>query len=188
MVGPDGQGLQRITDVRDSSIIYPVWSPRGDRLAYTLQGKTPEESQTGIIELGKTSAGPRHVLKGLGDTNESFTAWSWSPDETALAGYAQRFDGKPTGISILNLRTQDYQRLTPIGSDPIWLSNSRQILFHHAGGIWLVDKTNPQGAKEILSVTPDEVARRGFGVAKNDRLVYFSRQKIRSQIRIATLP
>jgi len=188
-VGPDGQGLKQITDVHESSMIYPVWSPKGDQLAYTIQGKTPEEYQTGIITVGNSAGqNSRHVLKGLGDTNESFTAWSWSPDQTALAGYGQRFDGKFTGILILNLRTQEYKRITEFGSDPVWLSDGRRLLFHRDGRIWLIDQTHPDRVKEILSVAPDEVVRRGLGVSRDGRFIYFSRQKIRSQIWMGTLP
>ncbi len=185
-VRPDGSDLQQLTDVHDSAMIHPVWSPKGDQLAYTLSGKTPQETQTGILDLAKSRTTARHTLKGRGDTNESFTAWSWSPDETALAGYRQRFDGKFTGISILDLKAQEYQDLTKFGSDPVWLSDGRRLLFHREGQIWLVDKTRPQQAKSILSIAPNEVARRGFGVSKDDRFIYFSQEKILSEIWLGT--
>jgi hypothetical protein len=53
------------------------------------------------------------------------------------------------------------------------LSDSRRLLFHDNGAIHLVD-SGTAASKEVLSIAPEEVARRGFAVSPDDRHIYFS--------------
>ena len=63
--------------------------------------------------------------------------------------------------------------VTKHGSDPVWLSDSRRLLFHDNGAIHIVDSVTG-AAKEVLSIAPEEVARRGFALSPDDRHIYFS--------------
>ena len=63
--------------------------------------------------------------------------------------------------------------MTDHGSDPVWLSDSRRLLFLDKGKISLVDSESGV-ARELLSIVPEEVARRGFAVSPDDRHIYFS--------------
>jgi hypothetical protein len=55
---------------------------------------------------------------------------------------------------------------------PVWLSDSRRLLFHHQGKLYLIDSQSKK-VRELLSVAPNEF---GFGVtlSRNDRQIYFS--------------
>jgi hypothetical protein len=63
--------------------------------------------------------------------------------------------------------------VTTHGSDPVWLSDNRRILFHDAGRLHIVN-TESGAAKEVLSIEPEEIARRGFALSPDDRQIYFS--------------
>jgi hypothetical protein len=77
------------------------------------------------------------------------------------------------GIALYSVASQTFRRLTDHGSDPVWLSDSRRLLFHHGGKIHLLDSQSG-GSRELLSIMPEEVARRGFAVSPDDRHIYFS--------------
>jgi Tol biopolymer transport system component len=86
-----------------------------------------------------------------------------------LAGFLNRDDG----IALYSMANRSFQRLTNQGSDPVWLSDSRRLFLHHGGSIHLLDSQTGT-MQELLSVTPEEIARRGFAVSPDDRQIYFS--------------
>ena len=163
--------------------LYPVWAPDGSRLVYTVRGDDPSQMRSFITTLAGATK-EEIELPGPGDPLESFTPWSWSPDGTMLTGYRQRRDGVAAGITVYNLNEKSYRRITVFGSDPVWLHKSPRLLFHSDGKIYLADIRDPGNSKPVLSVAPDEVARRGFGVSRDDRTIYFSLEKTESQVRM----
>jgi hypothetical protein len=86
-----------------------------------------------------------------------------------MAGFLNRDDG----IVLLDVASRQFRRVTKHGSDPVWLSDNRRLLFHDNGGIQMVDLATGE-IKEVLSIAPEEVARRGFAVSPDDRHIYFS--------------
>jgi hypothetical protein len=69
--------------------------------------------------------------------------------------------------------TRTYRKLTTNGADPVWLSDSRRLLFLDRGKIHLLDIATGI-TRELVSATPEEIARRGFAIAPDDRHIYFS--------------
>jgi len=94
---------------------------------------------------------------------------SLSPDGRLLAGFLNRDDG----IALYSLASRTFRRLTGHGADPVWLSDSRRILFLDGGKIHLLDSASGS-TRELVSVMPEQVARRGFAVSPDDRHIYFS--------------
>jgi serine/threonine protein kinase/Tol biopolymer transport system component len=180
-VHPDGSGLQQISDAQ-GNIVWPVWSPDGKRLAYTVFGASRSPYLIEGIRL-PTEQEPR-PLAAPADPRDSFNAWDWSPDGEKLAGFLQTDEGMFSGIAVYSFKTAAYTKLTDFGIDPIWLSDSRRLLFNHDGRLWLVD-SDTRRAREVLSLAPQEIARRGFAVSPDDRTIYFSLASTESDIWLA---
>ncbi len=177
-----GGALQQLTQVSGDSAAmvtagYPVFAPDGRRLAYTVFGVNAF-----LLELGRPwKEQSLKALPALAEPNENFSAWSWSADGRMLAGYQQRVDGSFSGVSVHSFDTQKFTKLTDFGIDPVWLPDNRRLLFHHDGRIYLVDSQSKQ-VREVLSVAPGEVAKRGFALSRNARQIYFSLARTEADI------
>lgn len=156
---------RQMTNLPGQNVAWPVWSNDARTLAFTVFGVN-----TFLLDTGKSfdQQTPRRLppfpTQGL-----LFSGWKWSPDGKTLAGFLNNNDG----IALFDIASQTYHRLTDFGSDPVWLSDRRRLLFHHAGKLFLLDSVSGK-ARELLSVAPLEVARRGFAVAPDDSQIYFS--------------
>lgn len=170
-------------------VIYPVWSPDGKRLAYTIQtnaqpGKADKQPFIATI-LPSDNLTPGKPLPPLSEPGESFTVWSWSPNGEWLAGYRQKEEAF-TGITIYSIRDERFRKLTASGSDPIWLSDNRRLLYFDSGKIFLVHIDPPYQKKEILQVSPHDIARRGFSINRDDGWIYFSQDEAEADVWLAT--
>ena len=102
------------------------------------------------------------------------------------SGWAITGAGTSAGITIYSLRTQEYERLTDFGDSPVWLSDSRRILFYDftQGKIFLVDSKSGR-VREVLSISPDIVD--SLSVSPDNRSIYFSRSTSEADIWLLTL-
>jgi eukaryotic-like serine/threonine-protein kinase len=161
----EGGEPRQMTKLGGQNVAWPVWSADGKRLAYTIFG-----FNTFLIDAVKDwAAQTPEKLPAFPEQGQLYNGWSWSPDGKTLAGFLNRDDG----IVLYSPASREFRRVTRHGSDPVWLSDSRRMLFHDNGGIQLVD-TQTGASKEVLSIAPEEVARRGFAVSPDDRHIYFS--------------
>ena len=78
----------------------------------------------------------------------------------------------PSGILVYSLETQHYERLTDFGTGPLWLSDSRRLLFQSKGKLYLMDSQSKK-VREVLSVAPNEFGN-GVTISRDDRQIYFS--------------
>jgi Tol biopolymer transport system component/tRNA A-37 threonylcarbamoyl transferase component Bud32 len=164
-VDANGSEFRQITNLTGNNVAWPVWSADGKYLAYTLFGLN-----TFLIEPGKPwGAQTPEKLPPFPGEGQIFNGWNWSPDGRLLAGFLNRDDG----IAIYSLASRTFRKLTGHGADPVWLSDSRRILFLDGGKIHLLDSTSGS-TRELVSVMPEQVARRGFAVSPDDRHIYFS--------------
>src|SRR3989454_3493698 len=127
MINSDGSGLQQLT-YASGPVTSANWSPDGTRLAYGNAGGSPS-----IIEVGKPwqEQSPQK-LPPMSDSND-WGAWSWSPDGRRLAG--ARVPG--VGIVVYSLESQQSEKVTDFGSFPVWLSDSRRLLFQRQSKLYL---------------------------------------------------
>jgi Tol biopolymer transport system component len=165
-IGIDGSNVQQVTSLNGPNIAWPVWSPNGKSLIYTVFG-----SGSFLIQLGLV---PRQQPSALTPPDGSqFYAWSWSPDGAQIAGFQPRPDGSSSGIIVYTVGAGAYTRVTDFGGDPVWLTDSRRLLFVQGERIYLAD-TATKRTREILSVAPNQVAARGIDVSRDGRTIYFS--------------
>lgn len=164
IINSDGSGLKQLTYTTGTTT-NPLWSPDGSRIAY----RNPEGSPS-VIAVDKpwTEQSPE-VLP----PNRDFDRWavfSWSADGRKIAGTKQLF-GPQNGILIYDLESQHYEKLTDFGGQPVWLSDSRRLLFQNQGKLYLIDSRS-KTTHEIFSVTPNVF--QGLTLTRDDRLVYLS--------------
>jgi Tol biopolymer transport system component len=179
MINADGSGLQQITYSTDG-IINPTWSPDGTRLAL----RNVRSSLTSTIEVGESwEEQSLKTLPPMSDSGEGFAVWSWSPDGRKLAG--NRTEAPASGVVVYSLESQQYEKLTDFGSQPVWLSDSRRLLFRRQDKLYLIDSQSKK-IRELLSVAPHES---GVGVTlpHDDRLIYFSLLTTEADIWMMTL-
>jgi eukaryotic-like serine/threonine-protein kinase len=156
---------RQVTSLGGQNVAWPVWSPDGKRLAYTVFGLN-----TFLVDPARpwTAQTPER-LPAFSEQGQVFNGWYWSPDGRRLAGFLNRDDG----IALYSFAERTFHRLTQHGSDPLWLSDSRRLLYLDRGKVHLLDSQSG-ASRELLSILPEEVARRGFAVSPDDRHIYFS--------------
>jgi Tol biopolymer transport system component len=164
-VDVEGGDAKQITNLAGQNVAWPVWSADGRRLAFSIFGVS-----TFLVDPAKLwSQQTTEKLPDFPEQGQVFSGWSWSPDGKLLAGFVNNNDG----IALYSVATRQFRRVNKRGSDPVWLSDNKRLLFHDNGRLHIVDsETGVQ--KEVLSIAPDEVARRGFAVSPDDRHIYFS--------------
>ena len=181
----DGSGLQRVeTGVRETGIV--AWSPDGSRFAASgnddmsargtgqnmvvLDPHRPLEAQTPM----RFPAPPPNGL---------FVPNSWSPDGRAIAGqngFAMQ------GVGVYWLESRKYERLTDFGEWPVWLPDSRHILFVARLGreFHLLD-TVTRKTRLVFSVHRDTLGPPRL--TRDGRAAYFSRRVTESDIWLLSL-
>jgi Tol biopolymer transport system component/serine/threonine protein kinase len=180
IIGADGSGLRQIT-YATSPAINPIWSPDGTLIAYRNSGEDPA-----IIEVGKAWQDQTpQTLPPMNDPSGRMIVRSWSPDGRRLAGTPERPDRPPSGILIYTLDSQKYEVLTDSGNGPVWLSDSRRLLFVHQKKLFLIDSLSKR-IRELLTVEPHTLAG-GVTLSRDNREIYFSLLSEEADIWMMTL-
>lgn len=111
--------------------------------------------------------------------------WSWSRDGRKLAGFKADATG-PDSVSVYSLESKQFEKLTNFGLRPVWLSDSRRMLFQDLRArLYLLDSQSKK-VREVLSVAPHELGN-GVTVSRDDRLIYFSLITTEADIWLMTL-
>jgi eukaryotic-like serine/threonine-protein kinase len=176
-INSDGSGLHQLT-YSSGTVNNPVWSPDGTRLAYhNFAGGSPS-----IIEVGKPwqEQSPQK-LPPTSDSSE-WTPSSWSPDGRRLVVGRALFRA---GIGVYSLESQQFEKLTDFGGGPVWLSDSRRLLFVNQSKLYLIDSESKK-IHEVLSVAPHDFGS-GVALSRDNRLIYFSLHTTEADIWLMTL-
>lgn len=179
-VHPDGSDLRMLTDSPNvPTLRYAVWSPDGKQLAY-ISG----DDGVQIIDPSVDFHAQTPVTLPRVDDKTVFEVWSWSPDGKYLTGGAQDTNGSVPGILSYSLADKKYRRLSEKGSNPMWLSDNRRILFNRDDKIFLLDtKTGHSG--EIFASHGNYINQ--FEITRDDRTIYFGIELLETSIWIADI-
>jgi Tol biopolymer transport system component len=179
---PDGSDA-RIVVSDNRNLIIPSWSPDASKLAYYVGG----EFVNYISRLDRDAQGER--LPEISD-DLVFGVNDWSPDASRLAGTV--FDRRsstnnPNGIAIYSLANRTFQRLTDFGWAPVWLGDSKRLLFPFRDRIYLVDASSRR-FKEVASIGAFTLLPYGLSVSRDNRWLYYAVQMNEADVWLMQLP
>ena len=124
------------------------------------------------------------VLPALKEPGAHFVPWSWSRDSQLLAGWELWDDGRREGIVVYSTVEHRFQKLSERGIRPVWLQDSRRLLFADGDKLKLVDRSS-NNVKEILNVSPHSLAR--LCISGDNRVIFVGVYQEEGDIWLASL-
>jgi serine/threonine protein kinase/Tol biopolymer transport system component len=141
-IRPDGSGLEQETKVRGEPVFDPFWAPDGRRIAAGLGFVG-----LAVIDLDKPLPQRLPAVVPL-PGKASFVANDWSPDGERLAGFDDSEE-----LSLFSFRTRTLERLGQHGRSPVWLFDSRRLIYQRDSEIRLFD-TRTRQDRRVLTPPP----------------------------------
>jgi len=134
----DGSGRQQMAPYGGIA----VWSPEGTQLAASTRGPNKgEERITYLLDPARShQAQTPAALPRPQEALRRFIAQDWSPDGARLVGQLGFTASRGDGIVVYTFSTRKYERVAEFGEWPVWLPDSRRVLFVANGKeYWVVD-------------------------------------------------
>jgi len=168
-VRPDGGGLEAIASGSAEALYNPIWAPAGRRLVVSTEGRG-----AALLDLDKPAASRLRSLPWPKGKKPMFSASGWSPDGRFLAGNLESEDGSYLpGVVVYSLADGTYERLTPSGGNPLWISGGR-LLYLDGGKIFRVGLADRE-PKLVLSPAANS-SLLGLSVSPADNTLYIVRE------------
>jgi serine/threonine protein kinase/Tol biopolymer transport system component len=178
---PDGSGLARIASAPGTDLYAPIWSPDGRRLACGLGF-----GAAALLDLTRPEGARKPEILPTAGPGQYFAVSSWSPDGRWLAGVAQRENGASLpGLVLFSLETRRYERLNDRGAAPVWLRDSRRLLYLDGGRVFLLD-TRTRQAREV-DAPPAGSTYTKAGVSPDGRSLYLIRSTDEGDVWMLTM-
>ena len=181
-IRPDGSDRSQLSPLADA--IYPAWSPDGSRVAVLMgAGIGHPDNNVYIIDPTRSwsDQSPEVIPPPAGSPDE-FVVNAWSPDGSLLAGQAGL---AARGIITYSLRSRSFERVTDFGGYPVWLPDSRRLMFVAGGRSFHVVDTRSRKVERVFTVQRDVIGPPQL--TRDGREAYFSRRVTEGDIWLLTL-
>jgi serine/threonine protein kinase len=169
-INADGTNLRQLTFESERGASLPVWSSDGSRLLYR------RNFLNFIIEVDKARAVQTPQLLRVPEGGAQFAAWDWSRDGEKLAG---TFSVAYSGVGYYSFAEGRYEKLADVEAYPMWLSDSRRFVYSAEGKVYMADILTKK-VRVIFDAGQEQI--RSVGIARDDRLLYFSVYESESDI------
>ena len=181
-IRPDGSDRHQLSPLADA--IYPVWSPTGSRIAVLMgAGLGHPENNVYIFDPNRAwNEQTPEVIPAPADSPNEFVVNAWSPDGARLAGQVGL---AARGIMVYSLATRLFERLSDFGGYPVWLPDSRRLMFVSGGRGFYVADTRTRQVEKIFSVERDILGPPQL--SRDGREAYFTRRVTEGDIWLLTL-
>ena len=177
-IRPDGSDLRR-TLVRGA---YVAWAPRGYRFATAL-GAT-SFGDTVVIADGD-SIDSESGVERLFYPGDQYLVNSWSPDSQYLVGELGTAGPGGHGIAVYSIKSKTFQKVADFGEWPVWLPDSRRILFVAEGHAFYIVDARTKRVRKIFELKRDVIAPPR--ITRDGRTLYFGRRTTEADIWMLSL-
>jgi len=176
MVGLDGSGLRQLGNAPDGAV-YPIMSPRGDRIAFVTTATTGAAQMT-------LPGGDVSPLPGATIDRDILTPLSWSRDGARLAGYLASPSGAPTGVAVYDLASKTTTKVSDDSSyAALWMADSRRVVYFTNGGWQLVVVDTVTKVRTAVSLRlPAPSTIDSFAISPDDRHIYYGGARAEADI------
>ncbi len=169
-INADGTNLRQLTFESERGASLPLWSPDGKQILFR------RGFLNFIVEVDKAVARQPAQPLPTPEGGASFVAWDWSPDGDKLAG---TFGVAASGVGFYSFAEGKFEKLTDEEAYPVWLSDSRRFIFANEGKAYIADIVSRR-VRPFFDAGPEQI--RSLGIARDDRLLYFTVQESESDI------
>jgi Tol biopolymer transport system component len=155
-INPDGSALTQVTHTAGPPALQAVWSHSGAEVAFSRAGDVP-----GIMNL---ATGETRLLRPRAGRGTWVGFTSWSPDGEKIAFHTIGAKGT-AGVGVYSIRDGSAVPLTTQGAAPVWLADSRRLLYETGFELHLIDSVT-RSDQVILRTEPYviELGSRSGGV------------------------
>ena len=174
-IDADGTNLRQVTFHGSAETSFPIWSPDGQKLICRI------DLVPVILDMTRAWAEQTPQPLPRPDISDRFVVWDWSPDGKKLAGF---FEGRETGIGYFSFETNRYERIAEVNALPMWLPDSRRLVYSHEGKAFIADIITKK-TRELFARPPDEI--RAVAVNRDNRLLYYMVASAESDIWLLNL-
>jgi serine/threonine protein kinase/Tol biopolymer transport system component len=179
-IRPDGSGLERLDPGTRDPFYNPIWSPVENRLVGSLDSKG-----AALVDFRQPPARRLELLPRPPGSRETFSPTSWSADGRLLAGTLERAGELVPGVVLYSFETGAYERLTDAGTVPVWLSDSRRLLYLRDGKVFQGDARTRE-SRPLLEPPPHSTYL-AVSLSQDDRSLYLVRETDQGDIWLLTL-
>ncbi len=176
-IGIDGSNLRQLSKTK-GQIYNPIWFPNGKKIVFGSQ-----EFNTGIFEIETVPSDKIEYLPVAKKMDLSLSANSISPDGKYLVGNNEkRLSGVFTGMYIYSLADKNYKKLSNTGIDPLWLNDSKRILYFDNGKFCIMDTRNGK-SKIVYNMDQDFIPTASMeALSPDNKTIYYIKEEKESDI------